>query len=628
MVHRAYSVLIVKSFEESERIIEGIATTPAIDRAGDILEPDGAEFSLPIPLLWQHDHRQPIGEVTHAKVTPDGIQIRAKLARVDTPGALQSRLDEAYQSVKAGLVRGLSVGLKPLEVKPIKGGYGLQILRWLWAELSAVTIPQNIQATIHSVKSADIGLYPALTGPVSLHYEGPPMTISEQVKACENTRAAKVARMTELLTKAGDNNQTLEGTTEATEYDSLSDQVKGLDKDLVRLHGLEEINKAAAVTVVPVTTSRAAGELRAGNPITVKSNLPPGTAFVRYCQAKAFGRGDSMRELAFAQQWKDSTPEVELMLKPETELLVKAAVAAGTTSDAVWAGPLAPIKPLADEFLALLRPATILGKIPNFKRVPFNISVPIQTGGGTYKWVAQNVPKPVGSLAFNTLTLGITKCAGIIVITDELAKNSSPSAEAVIRADMIAGIAAFLDVEFTDPSKAPATGVPGSITNGVTPITTAGTTPANARTDIQALINAMTATGISTVGAALIMSETNAAALGSALNALGQPLFGDLTVSGGTAMGIKVFPSQSAGNNVILVQPSTVLYADDGGVTIDVSTEASVQMDNAPMSPPDATVVMTSLWQNNLVGLRAERYINWKRGRTGGVQYTVATYSA
>jgi HK97 family phage major capsid protein len=261
--------------------------------------------------------------------------------------------------------------------------------------------------------------------------------------------------------------------------------------------------------------------------------------------------------------------------------------------------------------------------------VPFNISVPIQTAGGTYKWVGQAAPKQVTKIPFGTITLGITKCAGIIVITDELARNSTPAAESVIRGDMVAGIAQFLDVQFTDPTQAPIAGVsPGSITNGVTPITSAGTTPSNARTDLQALLNAMTSSYISVSNAVFIMSQTNAAALGAALNPLGQPLFPGLGVNGGMAMGLQVVASQSAGNNVILIEPSTVLYADDGGVTIDASTEASVQMDDAPDNPATATTILTSLWQNNLVGLRAERYINWKRARAGGVQYTVQGYIA
>ena len=31
------------------------------------------------------------------------------------------------------------------------------------------------------------------------------------------------------------------------------------------------------------------------------------------------------------------------------------------------------------------------------------------------QWVGQGAPKPVGKLAFTAVTLGITKCAGIIV---------------------------------------------------------------------------------------------------------------------------------------------------------------------------------------------------------------------
>jgi len=361
-------------------------------------------------------------------------------------------------------------------------------------------------------------------------------------------------------------------------------------------------------------------ELRSGVPvIQVRANVEPGTGFVRVAQAIGVSRGNWMQAAEYAKRWDDTTPEVSLALK--------AAVAAGTTTDATWAGPLAPIRPLVNEFLAYLRPATIVGKITGLRQVPFNVSVPIQTAGGTYQWVGQGAPKPVGTLAFSTITLAITKCAGIIVITDELARNSSPAAEAVIRADMIAGIAQFLDATFVDSTKAPVSNVsPGGITNAITPITSAGTTPSNARTDFQALLNAMTTANISVEGAVLIMSQTNAAVLASALNPLGQPLYPSLGPTGGTAMGITVITSQTAGANVILLQPSTILYADDGGVTIDASVEASVQMDTVLDSPPVATTILTSLWQNNLVGLRAERYINWKRTRAAGVQWTSQTY--
>ena len=44
----AVSLLIVKAVNEDTREITGIATTPATDRYGDIVMPEGAKFQLPI----------------------------------------------------------------------------------------------------------------------------------------------------------------------------------------------------------------------------------------------------------------------------------------------------------------------------------------------------------------------------------------------------------------------------------------------------------------------------------------------------------------------------------------------------------------------------------------------------
>ena len=509
---------------------------------------------------------------------------------------------------------------------------GFRITKSEILELSLVTIPANAGASISSIKSLDL----AASGRDSSRDRGPlpivrvdkdaqPMeqkTINEQITSYENTRAAKHGRMTAIMDKSAAAGATLDDT-ETEEYDGLVAEIKAIDAHLVRLHALEStvITKATPVVVTP--NAAAASDARGGIPvIQVRSMLPKGTGFVRYVQGLAACKGNLMQAFEYAKRWDDSTPEVGLVFK--------AAVAAGTTTDATWAGPLAPLMPLTSEFLELLRPATILGKVPGFRQVPFNVTIASQTGGGTYQWVGQGAPKPVGKLQFGSVSLTITKCAGIVVITLELARTSTPSAEAVIRQDMINGIAAFLDVEFTDPTKAAVAGVsPGSVTNGVTPITTAGTTPANARTDIQAMANAMVAANIPIGGAVLLMSSTNALALSNALNALGQPLFPSMSLDGGTVMGgIRVITSQAMGTTVALVQPDAILYADDGGVTIDVSQEASVQMDSAPDNPGVATTVLTSLWQNNLVGLRAERFINWKKARAGCVQYTVATYTA
>jgi hypothetical protein len=43
-------------------------------------------------------------------------------------------------------------------------------------------------------------------------------------------------------------------------------------------------------------------------------------------------------------------------------------------------------------------------------------------------------------------------------------------------------------------------------------------------------------------------------------------------------------------------------------------------MDSAPANPTDATTVLVSMFQRNLVALRAERWINWAKARSSAVQ--------
>ena len=62
-VSRAYSLLTVKALDGEQRLIEGTATTPTVDRIGDVVEPLGAPFTLPMPLLWHERHMELLARV-------------------------------------------------------------------------------------------------------------------------------------------------------------------------------------------------------------------------------------------------------------------------------------------------------------------------------------------------------------------------------------------------------------------------------------------------------------------------------------------------------------------------------------------------------------------------------------
>lgn len=602
MLERAYALFAVKAIDEDARVIEGIASTPTPDRQGDVMDPQGAEYTLPMPLLWHHDRKAPIGEVYEAHVVPEeGIWIRARVSRSDAPGVVRDRLEEAWQSFKATppLVRGLSIDWGSKASQRIPGTAYTRHTKWIWGGLSAVTIPANVDATITRVKS--------LAAPPRQEQKSmATQTAAEHVQNIENKRAAHVARMAEIMKTAATDNRTL-NEEEATEHDGLAVQVKSFDDDHRRWRTLEQLQITTATPVPPVVTPLFA-------PVSVRANVDPGIKMARFVIARIASRYEGTDAVTYAEKrWNDSTPEVALALK--------AAVAAGTTTDATWAKPL--INPaITDDFLPLLRAATIIGKIAGLRKVPFNVNVPAQTAGGVVAWVGELKPKPVSAMAFAMENLGFNKVAAIVVLSQELVRFSNPSAEAVVRDSLVKDIAAYIDGQFINPAVAAVAGVnPASITNGAP--TAAATT--NPLADILGLINHFAANNIPVDGLTFILSPANALALSFRTNLDGSPEFPGIGINGGTYKGLQFITSNVATTNVVALAPQYILMADDGGVTIDASTEASLQMDSAPMSPVDATTVYASMFQMNAVALRAERYITWKRVGTNTVKYLTAT---
>lgn len=284
-------------------------------------------------------------------------------------------------------------------------------------------------------------------------------------------------------------------------------------------------------------------------------------------------------------------------------LITKAAVAPGTTTDGTWAGPLASVKPLQDAFVAIARSASLLGRIPGLRRVPFNVKVPTETSGANYQWVPENGPKPASAMSFGAgVTLSATKHAAVVVVTQELVLLSVAGMEGALRDTLIGGLTAYTDRQFLDPTVAAVAGKnPASVTNGTTPITAT----ASYQTDVQTLLAAFFAGRPSVQQPVLIANAAHASQIKS--------------WNAGGGVGIDVLVSEAALGNTIAMDPQGIFVADSG-VEIDVSREAALQMNDAPDAPVTASTVVTSLWQMNLYGFRVERFVNWA-ATTGAVKY-------
>jgi HK97 family phage major capsid protein/HK97 family phage prohead protease len=629
-LNRACTLMTVKSVDEDKRIIVGIASTPSPDRDGDIMEPGGARFGNENPFLWQHDRSQPIGNCAAKKVN-DGLQITAQLVKPtpDMPSQLIARLDEAWASIKSGLVKGLSIGFKPIKYAFLDAG-GIHFLEWELLEVSAVTIPANAECSITTVKSYDrqflaasgnekpvvkVNPIAGATAKKSTEIKGKNMNIAEQIKSFENKRAALAASLNDVMSKAADEGRTLDSE-ETEQYDNVSSEIKSVDSHLGRLRDMESNMASTAKPVAKVAN----GEItivnnQAPGIIRVEQKLEKGIAFARFAKSLAAANGHRSEALEIAKK--------QYPLDNKLHHVLKAAVGAGTTTDPAWAGSLVEYQEYANDFVEFLRPQTIIGRfgqgaIPSLRQVPFNIRIPAQTSGGSAGWVGQGKAKPLTKFDFESITFGFSKVAAIAVLTDELIRFSNPAADALVRNALAEAVIARLDTDFINPAKAEVANVsPASITNGITGIPSTGDPDEDAAAAFGQFITA----NLQPTGGVWIMSSTNALGLSMKKNPLGQKMYPEMTLLGGTYQGLPAIVSQYAGTNLTLVNAPDIYLADDGGVAVDMSREASLEMESEPTgdSVTPTGTEMVSMFQTNSVAIRAERWINWKRRRTAAV---------
>lgn len=152
---KSFTSFVVKEVDGNPRRFKGTATTAKPDRVNDVLLPAGAVYELPIPLLMQHKLIDSVGLVISASVTNTGIEVEFEIPEIVEEGELKKIVDKAFQSIKYGLVKGLSVGFLPdwSEVEYREDG-GLLFKKWEWYELSLVTVPCNRDGEVKAVHKA------------------------------------------------------------------------------------------------------------------------------------------------------------------------------------------------------------------------------------------------------------------------------------------------------------------------------------------------------------------------------------------------------------------------------------------------------------------------------------------
>lgn len=134
----------IKAVNKTEREILHLISTDSVDRAGDVVEPGGADIAnyMKNPVVMvDHDYRidRIIGKALSIEINAKGIYARTKF--LDTPLA-----QAAFQLASEG-IGGWSIGFRPIDynsIKDSKGAFkGVKFEKWELLEYSMVAIPMN-----------------------------------------------------------------------------------------------------------------------------------------------------------------------------------------------------------------------------------------------------------------------------------------------------------------------------------------------------------------------------------------------------------------------------------------------------------------------------------------------------
>lgn len=326
---------------------------------------------------------------------------------------------------------------------------------------------------------------------------------------------------------------------------------------------LEDINAR------PNTVSRGIEDVLGGGDARLSN--PKGIGFANLMRCLAAANGDATRALEYAE--KTGSPET-----------VQRALGAGTGT----AGGFLVEGDLAAEVIDLLRAASVVRKAgPLVISAPRGTKeFPKLTASATAGYVAENGDIPASEQTFGSVTLSAKKLAALVPVSNELIQFATPSADQVIRNDLIQVLASVEDQNFLRGDGTQ--NAPLGLLNQALPANVTasnGATSANVEADFKDLIQDVEGKDVPLTKPVWFMnprSKNHLLTLRDAIN--GALTFPEIRGSNPTLFGWPVLTTThipvnlGAGTNeteVYFVDMSQVLLGEIENVRIEVSRDAA-----------------------------------------------------
>jgi HK97 family phage major capsid protein len=432
------------------------------------------------------------------------------------------------------------------------------------------------------------------------------MSTAEKIVAAE----AKAIELKDALTAESKSYE--EGNEEsAVVIDELIEGIDVAEAEVKRLRGIEERLKTKAVAVESTA-------VQAPGVHTIK-RIAPVDRLVMNAAAKfeSVITGRSFDQVIDRYAGSDDT------VKAVASIVNKGAAAPAMTNVDGWAAELC--RESIAEFMELLQPEAIL---PNMGLTPIDfgnsasIKIPYREQSpnlaGAFR--AEGSPIRVGQAALGSKTLTPKTIAVISTASEEIVRRSTPAIMGEFRRWIVEDTSVALDQAFLSAFTGDDVTPAGLQAIAATPHIDG--TGKDAMTVLGEAVVALTANSMGR-RAVWVMSEANRMALLWATNAVGAPMFPEL--SQGTLRGYQVVSSVTAPNDKVwLVDTANFVLAMDPPEFME-STEATVHMEQSqadvlPIVDGTAADPVRSFYQTYTRGIRMVLFTDWAELRSGSVQ--------
>jgi HK97 family phage major capsid protein len=128
-------------------------------------------------------------------------------------------------------------------------------------------------------------------------------------------------------------------------------------------------------------------------------------------------------------------------------LIVPMSVFTGQRADTTGGAGLIGTQHMASQFIDVLRANTLLGRL-GARFLPGlngNLSMPKKTASASFGWMAEDADAPESDVNVGNVTMSGKHVGGVVPMTFELMRQSSPAIEQIVREDMLMGMALAID---------------------------------------------------------------------------------------------------------------------------------------------------------------------------------------